>query len=150
MRLDHLQHLKPRYLSRSCAVDSTCPMLLQSLRSTLNKRQLHQTIPSLKPVFGATGIHKTKYWDPVYEDSMNLLGKLPGIAATIYNNTYRGGKQIPTDPSLDWAANLAVMMGQDKSSVASLDMMRMYQTIHAGMHPHAPWLVSCAVALCQR
>lgn len=78
------------------------------------------------------GIHKTKYWEPVYEDSMNLLGKLPGIAATIYNNTYKGGKQIPMDPNLDWAANLAVMMGQDKSSLASMDMMRMYQTIHAG------------------
>lgn len=66
---------------------------------------------------------------------MNLLGKLPGIAATIYNNTYKDGKQIPVDPNLDWAANLAVMMGQDKSNVASLDMMRMYQTIHAG-EPH--------------
>lgn len=74
----------------------------------------------------------------MYEDSLNLLGKLPGIAATIYNNTYKGGKQIPMDPSLDWAANLAVMMGQDKNSVASLDMMRMYQTIHAGMHPQLP------------
>jgi citrate synthase len=78
------------------------------------------------------GIHKTKYWEPAYEDSMNLLGKLPGLAATIYNNTYKGGKQIPIDPNLDWAANLAVMMGQDKSSMAALDMMRMYQTIHAG------------------
>lgn len=57
------------------------------------------------------GISKLKYWDPVYEDSMNLIAKLPGIAAAIYRNTYKGGKLIPHDTSLDWAANLSHQMG---------------------------------------
>lgn len=30
------------------------------------------------------GEKKNKYWEYVYEDSMNLIGKLPVIAATIY------------------------------------------------------------------
>jgi citrate synthase len=84
------------------------------------------------PDVPCVGIHKTKYWEPVFEDSMNLLGKLPSIAAMIYNNTYHEGRSIAADAELDWAANLAVMMGQDKSDTAALDMMRMYQTIHAG------------------
>merc|ERR1719516_421412 len=37
------------------------------------------------------GIHKTKYWEPTFEDSMDLIAKLPVVAATIYNNLYREG-----------------------------------------------------------
>ena len=54
---------------------------------------------------------KLNYWDPVYEDSMNLIAHLPGVAALIYRNTYKGGELIPRDPHLDWAANLSHQMG---------------------------------------
>ena len=57
------------------------------------------------------GIGKTKYWEPVYEDSLNLIAKLPAIAARIYRNTYKGGDVIAPDPKLDWAGNLSHMMG---------------------------------------
>lgn len=50
-------------------------------------------------------------YQQVYEDSLDLIAKLPAIAATIYRNTYKGGKLIDADPKLDWAANLAHMMG---------------------------------------
>lgn len=63
----------------------------------------------------AKGVPKKDYWDPVYEDSLNLIAKLPGIAALIYRNTYFGGKKIPHDNSLDWAANLAHQMGEPGS-----------------------------------
>ena len=32
----------------------------------------------------SAGIHKSKYWEPIYEDSLNLIAKLPAIAAHIY------------------------------------------------------------------
>lgn len=89
------------------------------------------------------GIHKSKYWEPIFEDSLNLLGKLPGLAAAIYRNTYKDRTLIAADDRYDWAANLAIMMGLDKHDTPALDMMRMYQTIHAGappapLTPHAP------------
>lgn len=31
-----------------------------------------------------SGVHKTKFWEYVYEDSMDLIAKLPVVAATIY------------------------------------------------------------------
>ena len=80
-------------------------------------------------------MHKSKFWDPVYEDSLDLIAKLPALAAAIYRHSYYGGELIAADDSLDWAANLAVMMGVDKSDTAALDMMRMYQTIHTGARP---------------
>lgn len=47
----------------------------------------------------------------MYEDSLNLIAKLPAIAAHIYRATYKGGNQIAANPKLDWAANLSHMMG---------------------------------------
>jgi citrate synthase len=39
------------------------------------------------------GIKKTELWDPMYEDTMNLLAKLPAIAAYIYRRSYKDGKR---------------------------------------------------------
>lgn len=58
------------------------------------------------------GIRKTEFWDPIYEDSLDLIAKMPGIAANIYRRTYKGGDQIPADLNLDWAGNLAHQMGE--------------------------------------
>jgi citrate synthase len=95
------------------------------------------------------GVHKSKYWEPVYEDSMDLIAKLPGIAAAIYRNTYKGGKLVEADPKLDWAANLAHQMGYD--SEGAQEMMRLYQTVHAdheggNVSAHATHLVGSALS----
>ncbi|KAG0587297.1 hypothetical protein KC19_2G154700 [Ceratodon purpureus] len=75
------------------------------------------------------GLHKSKYWQPVYEDSMNLMAQLPEVAAFIYRRVYKGGKTIPPDPKLDYAANYAHMMGYTDKKFHEL--MRLYITIHS-------------------
>ena len=75
------------------------------------------------------GLHKEDYWDAQYEDSMNLLGKLPTIAAYIYRRTFKDGVRIHADENLDWAANYAHMMGFE--SPEYMELMRLYLTIHA-------------------
>ena len=75
------------------------------------------------------GMPKTDYWDPMYEDVMDLLAKLPDIAARIYMRSYKGGKYIAPDPKLDWAANQAHMIGIDNP--AFYDLMRLYLVIHS-------------------
>jgi citrate synthase len=74
------------------------------------------------------GINKKDYWDPMYEDVMNLLAKLPGLAAYIYRRAYKGGKQIAADPKLDWGGNLAHMLGVKDETFKEL--MRLYLVIH--------------------
>jgi citrate synthase len=59
----------------------------------------------------AAGLPKTEFWDPTYEDAMNLLAKIPEIAAYIYAKLYRDGKYIQSNPSLDFGGNFAHMMG---------------------------------------
>ncbi len=57
------------------------------------------------------GMKKTEYWDAVYEDSINLLAKLPEIAAYIYRMKYKADTPIDPHPDLDFGANFAHMMG---------------------------------------
>lgn len=40
------------------------------------------------------GVKKTEYWTYTLEDSLNLIAKLPALAARIYRNTYYPDKQI--------------------------------------------------------
>lgn len=41
---------------------------------------------------------KTKYWEATYEDSMNLIAKLPTVAAMIYRNVFKDGQMACIDP----------------------------------------------------
>ncbi len=77
----------------------------------------------------AEGMSKHDYWDATYEDTMNLVAKLPRVAAYIYRKSYHGGDHIAPDESLDWAANYAHMLGHSHDDFKSL--MRLYLTIHA-------------------
>lgn len=77
----------------------------------------------------AEGMSKSDYWDATYEDAMNLIAKLPRVAAYIYRRTYHDGNHIEPDHSLDWAANFAHMLGMEDKDFKSL--MRLYLTIHA-------------------
>jgi citrate synthase len=74
------------------------------------------------------GLKKTDHWEPTYEDAMNLLAKLPNIAAYIYRMKYRGDTLIAADPKLDWGGNFAHMMGIAKPYD---DVARMYFILHS-------------------
>lgn len=97
----------------------------------------------------AKGIAKSEYWNFVFEDAMNLIARLPRLAAYIYRRKYKGGVHIEPDPSLDWAGNFAHMMGYDDESFRAL--MRLYMTIHAdheggNVSAHATHLVGSALS----
>ncbi|MFW5820832.1 MAG: citrate (Si)-synthase, partial [Bacteroidota bacterium] len=74
------------------------------------------------------GLNKLDYWDPTYEDSLNLLAKLPEIGAYIYRKLYKEGVRIQSNPNLDMGGNFAHMMGIDKPYD---DVARMHLIIHA-------------------
>lgn len=76
------------------------------------------------------GVNKAELWKYTFEDSMDLLAKLPGIAALIYNNTFKDGASIGCiDTDLDWSSNFANMLGYDDPQFHEL--MRLYLTIHS-------------------
>lgn len=75
------------------------------------------------------GISKKDYWSAIYEDVMNLIARLPRVAAYIYRRTFKNNEHIEPDPKLDWAGNFAHMLGFDSDEFKRL--MRLYLTIHA-------------------
>ncbi|XP_076033521.1 citrate synthase [Oratosquilla oratoria] len=96
------------------------------------------------------GVHKSKYWEYCFEDSMNLIAKLPTVAATIYRNLYRDGTSIGAiDPSKDWSSNFTAMLGYDDPQFTEL--MRLYLTIHSdheggNVSAHTTHLVGSALS----
>ena len=75
------------------------------------------------------GMPKSEYWDATYEDSMNLIARLPVVAAYIYRRKYKDGILPEPNDKLDWAANFAHMLGFEDADFKNL--MRLYMTIHA-------------------
>jgi len=95
------------------------------------------------------GVNKKDYWMYAYEDSMNLIARLPEVAAYVYRRKYKGGKSIASDPSLDWGANFAHLLGYEDKSFQEL--MRLYMVIHAdheggNISAHASHLVGSALS----
>jgi len=74
------------------------------------------------------GINKSDYWDPYYEDALNLLAKLPAIATYIYSKVYKGGASILSNPKLDMGGDFAHMMGIGKPYD---DVSRLHFILHA-------------------
>ncbi|HMR42250.1 MAG TPA: citrate (Si)-synthase [Saprospiraceae bacterium] len=77
------------------------------------------------------GLNRDEYWDATYEDAMNLIARLPRVAAYIFRRTYFNGAHIAPDISLDWAANYAHMLGIKGEGDDFKNLMRLYMTIHA-------------------
>ena len=93
------------------------------------------------------GVHKTKIWEHAFEDSMDIIARLPAVCAAIYRRTFKDGKLLAIS-SLDWA-EIRHMMGHDSDAVKEL--MRLYMTIHVdheggNVSAHTTHLVGSALS----
>jgi citrate synthase len=97
----------------------------------------------------AAGLNKKDYWEAVFDDSMDLIARLPRVAAYIYRRKYKNGEHIQPNGLLDWAGNFAHMLGYD--NITFMALMRLYMTIHAdheggNVSAHATHLVGSALS----
>lgn len=95
------------------------------------------------------GMKREEYWEPMFEDCLSLLAKMPVIAAYIYRRTYKDDVVISPDPKLDWGANYAHMMGIDNPEYYNL--MRLYLLLHSdhesgNVSAHTSFLVGSALS----
>jgi len=77
----------------------------------------------------AEGLNKKDYWESIFDDSMDLIARLPRVAAYIYRRKYKNEDHIHPNGLLDWAGNFAHMLGYEDE--AFRELMRLYMTIHA-------------------
>ena len=97
----------------------------------------------------AAGMSKKDHWEAIFDDSMDLIARLPRVAAYIYRRKYKNGDHIQPNGLLDWSGNFAHMMGYDGEDFKEL--MRLYMTIHAdheggNVSAHATHLVGSALS----
>lgn len=97
----------------------------------------------------AKGMSKKDYWEATFDDTLDLIARLPRIAAYIYRRKYKAGEHIQPNGLLDWAGNFAHMMGYEYEGFKEL--MRLYMTIHAdheggNVSAHTTHLVGSALS----
>jgi citrate synthase len=97
----------------------------------------------------AEGMAKKDYWEAVFDDSMDLIARLPRVAAYIYRRKYKNEDHIHPNGLLDWAGNFAHMLGYEDETFREL--MRLYMTIHAdheggNVSAHTTHLVGSALS----
>lgn len=95
------------------------------------------------------GVAKTTYWEHNYEDILNVIARLPEVAALIYRCTFHDGVVPEADTSLDYSANFSRMLGFDNEEFDEL--MRIYLIIHSdheggNVSAHATHLVGSALS----
>ncbi|KAH9946022.1 citrate synthase-like protein [Epithele typhae] len=129
-----------RQLSRELAEKGELPeyieKLIDSLPSTLHPMtQLGMGVAALnhESKFQAAyerGIKKSEYWTYALEDSLDLLARLPTLAARIYRNVYHPGKPIPkVNKDLDLVGNYVNMLGFGDNHDLT-EYLRLYIAIH--------------------
>ncbi|GAO41276.1 citrate (Si)-synthase, eukaryotic [Flavihumibacter petaseus] len=97
----------------------------------------------------ARGLNKKDYWEHVFDDAMDLIARLPRIAAYVYRRKYKNNEHIQPNGLLDWAGNFAHMLGYEDDGFKEL--MRLYMTIHAdheggNVSAHTTHLVGSALS----
>lgn len=78
----------------------------------------------------AEGMPKAEYWDPTYEDALNIIAKLPALGAYVYRKRFGKGARIETDKTADWGKNFVHMLGLPDPNGELTTLMRLYLTLH--------------------
>ncbi|KAH0842665.1 2-methylcitrate synthase, mitochondrial [Fonsecaea monophora] len=148
-----------RALSRELAEKSDLPPHVVSMLRSFDKNvhpmtQLSCAVAALntESKFAkkyAEGLNKADYWDSTFDDSINLLAKLPRVAAAIFD---KSALDLPLDLDQDWAYNFAKLLGKPgKENEGFQDLLRLYLALHGdheggNVSAHATHLVGSALS----
>ncbi len=77
------------------------------------------------------GAAKGNLWEFMLDDCLDIIAKVPVLAAFIYRKRFGKGEMIQPDKNLDWAANYAKMLGIQDDNGKLADLMRLYMVLHS-------------------
>ncbi len=109
------------------------------------------------------GIPKSEYWEYTFDDSINLIAKLPSLVGKIYSNTYHKGATLgELDLNQDWSYNMSSLLGMTsesrninnlskQESKDFVNLVRLYCALHGdheggNVSAHATHLVGSALS----
>ncbi|KAJ7172555.1 citrate synthase [Mycena filopes] len=129
-----------RELSRELAEKGDLPpfveKLIDSFPATLHPMtQLGMGVAALNhdSLFQAAyekGIKKSEYWTYTLDDCINLIARLPALAARIYRNVYKPGEALPAlNKDLDLVGNYSNLLGFGGNQSLT-EYLRLYIALH--------------------
>lgn len=77
------------------------------------------------------GMPKSDYWVYTLEDALDIIAKVPAIAAYIYRKKFNKGARIESNKSYDWGKNYVHMLGFEDKEDKFAKLMRLYLTLHS-------------------
>ncbi|WP_372776385.1 citrate (Si)-synthase [Mangrovibacterium sp.] len=76
------------------------------------------------------GVNKDEYWLYTLEDSLNLIAKLPVLAAGIYRLLFMNGDIIDSTQDLNLTDNFTFRLGFNRHNPSFADLNRLYLVLH--------------------
>ena len=76
------------------------------------------------------GIKKEDYWKPTLEDALNIVSRIPAVAAAVYRLRFNKGDIIKPDPEMDLTNDFVHMLGFKTNMDEFSDLMRLYLVLH--------------------
>ena len=132
---DSLEQLQQELHLRSDVPGYVWDVLLSLPKETHPMTMLSMAILALEgtsifKIKYASGLRKADYWEVTLDDSLELLAKLPTIAAGIYKIRFSKGDLVSYDDTLDWGGNLANMLDIPDPEGHFRELIRLYLVLH--------------------
>ncbi|NUM71891.1 MAG: citrate (Si)-synthase, partial [Ignavibacteriaceae bacterium] len=79
----------------------------------------------------AQGVSKSEHWRCMLEDALDIVAKLPAIAAAIYRIRFEKGELIQPDPDMNFTQDFVHMMGYEVADNDFYHLMRLFLLAHS-------------------
>ncbi len=99
------------------------PMTQLSIATLMMQRE-----SAFQDAYGS--VPRSAHWEHTLEDALNLLARLPVIAANIYRRKLRGLDWIDPKPGLGFSRNFAYMLGLSDPEGQFEDFIRQFVAVH--------------------
>ena len=77
-----------------------------------------------------SGLRKEDYWKPTLEDALDIVAKLPAVAAGIYRMRFNKGELITENPESDLSGDYVHMLGKEFETEDFYELIRLYLVAH--------------------
>ena len=75
-------------------------------------------------------LKKEDYWKPTLEDALNIVARIPAIAAAVYRYHFNKGDMIKPDKEMDIAGDYVHMLGISAKKEEFYNLMKLYLVLH--------------------
>jgi len=77
------------------------------------------------------GLKKEDFWKPTLEDALNIVARIPAVAAAVYRHHFNKGEIIEPDHEMDIAGDYVHMLGIETDKEEFYNLIKLYLVLHS-------------------